>query len=325
MKSNNLQPICIDISEIMDETMGPANEVKTDIMHDYIRATFTYFVRDYHVNWGMPVEDILGDLNDVILTIKKNPEEEIANAVERYESFNDAISELDTEPPAQEDTEEDGYLSTEDLERPEEGAAEFSEPGALLYSWANTYYYGDDDELRDYEEAFKLFKQAADAGYTDAYLDIGECYLEGNGVCQDQAKAVKYWKAGAELGNWRCFHPLAMIYFEQKKGLSALECANNFIAGFIDHIDDLKDDPRGISLVISQILNENISASKEGLTLSGLQLLEDLKDQIMDAIYTAGSEYDEMYESGLCTDEMYELFESHLRRIREFVILDLSN
>lgn len=63
------------------------------------------------------------------------------------------------------------------------------------------YYYHHAGILRDYsnyERAFQYFKKAEARGVTDAYLWLGECYLKGRGVDQDEKKAIDYFQKGAE-------------------------------------------------------------------------------------------------------------------------------
>ena len=50
-------------------------------------------------------------------------------------------------------------------------------------------------------EAFKLFKQAADLGSSEACNELGECYFYGNGVDKDASKAFQWYMKGAEAGN----------------------------------------------------------------------------------------------------------------------------
>ena len=67
-------------------------------------------------------------------------------------------------------------------------ASDFSYAKELL---ANCYYNNDElVDQRDYERAFKLYREAAEAGETKSMYMVGECYEKGRGV------KVNFQKAG---------------------------------------------------------------------------------------------------------------------------------
>jgi serine/threonine-protein kinase len=51
------------------------------------------------------------------------------------------------------------------------------------------------------EDAASLFEQAAQLGNTSAMVDLGECYSSGDGVPQDENKALEWFKKAAEAGS----------------------------------------------------------------------------------------------------------------------------
>lgn len=51
---------------------------------------------------------------------------------------------------------------------------------------------------KDYEQAFKWFKKAAEQGHPDAQYDLGLMYSRGRGVPQDSEQAAKWFKKAAE-------------------------------------------------------------------------------------------------------------------------------
>ena len=53
----------------------------------------------------------------------------------------------------------------------------------------------------EYEKAFPLFVQGAEAGFIPAYVMIGDCYWNGDGVEKDTTKAIQYYLASAEMEN----------------------------------------------------------------------------------------------------------------------------
>lgn len=75
------------------------------------------------------------------------------------------------------------------------------------------YYYhlGVIRDYDNYENAFKLFKQAEEKGITDVYLWLGECYLKGRGVDQDENIAVDYFKKGSDQANETAKYCMAEI------------------------------------------------------------------------------------------------------------------
>lgn len=53
------------------------------------------------------------------------------------------------------------------------------------------YYYGD-GVTKDYEEALKWFRLAADQGYPDAQHNMGEMYFNGQAVTRDYEEAYMW-------------------------------------------------------------------------------------------------------------------------------------
>ncbi len=87
MSTDSEKPFSIDLTEAMGDTFGDIEDFHTNFMHDYIRAVFTSFVRDYHVDWGLPLQDILADLLLVESAIRNDPETELGNAKSRVEEL----------------------------------------------------------------------------------------------------------------------------------------------------------------------------------------------------------------------------------------------
>ncbi|NDV95002.1 hypothetical protein D0T84_08740 [Dysgonomonas sp. 521] len=67
---------------------------------------------------------------------------------------------------------------------------------AELVSQANTYYNN-----KQYNEAFPLYKQAAEQGSTEAQHSLGNCYYYGLGATQDYNQAIYWFRKVADLGN----------------------------------------------------------------------------------------------------------------------------
>jgi TPR repeat protein len=67
---------------------------------------------------------------------------------------------------------------------------------------------------KNYQQAMKCFRTAAEQGYYDAHISIGNMYAQGLGVKQDYNKALFWWKLAAEKG-----HPKAptLVHLMQKE------------------------------------------------------------------------------------------------------------
>jgi hypothetical protein len=54
---------------------------------------------------------------------------------------------------------------------------------------------------QDYSKAAEWFRKAAEQGYINAQMDLGDCYNDGLGVTQNDAKAAKWYRKAAEQGS----------------------------------------------------------------------------------------------------------------------------
>lgn len=60
-------------------------------------------------------------------------------------------------------------------------------------------YYNGRGVARDYAEAMKWYKQAAEAGNANATYNVGYLYFNGQGVAQDYGEAMKWFKRAADM------------------------------------------------------------------------------------------------------------------------------
>ena len=65
---------------------------------------------------------------------------------------------------------------------------------------------------KDYAEAVKWYRKAADQRYAQAQSEVGECYYYGKGVNKDYAEAVKWCLKAAEQGNAEAQYNLGECY-----------------------------------------------------------------------------------------------------------------
>src|SRR5206468_794252 len=61
----------------------------------------------------------------------------------------------------------------------------------------NRYYYGEGVE-KNYAEAVKWYRKAAEQNNAEAQFKLGVCYANGQGMEKDNAEAVKWWRKSAE-------------------------------------------------------------------------------------------------------------------------------
>lgn len=57
-----------------------------------------------------------------------------------------------------------------------------------------------DNGKRDFKNAIRYFEMAAELGEPDSMYHLGLCYLEGNGVEENQQEAVNLFIAAARKG-----------------------------------------------------------------------------------------------------------------------------
>jgi TPR repeat protein len=68
-------------------------------------------------------------------------------------------------------------------------------------------------EAEDYAKAVELWHKSADMGNDNAQNALGNCYLYGNGVPQDDKKAAEWYRKSADQGHEFAQNNLAMCYY----------------------------------------------------------------------------------------------------------------
>lgn len=63
---------------------------------------------------------------------------------------------------------------------------------------AHNYFYGFNGVSQDYAKAAKYYRKAAELGDGDAQMRLGYCYAAGEGVEKDYTEAVKWFCKSAE-------------------------------------------------------------------------------------------------------------------------------
>ena len=83
---------------------------------------------------------------------------------------------------------------------------------ALQYQLGLSYFNGN-NVAKDYLEAARWWRKAADQDYAPAQYQFGLCYYTGYGVGQDYAESVKWWSKASERGNASAQYNLGCCYF----------------------------------------------------------------------------------------------------------------
>jgi uncharacterized protein len=65
---------------------------------------------------------------------------------------------------------------------------------------------------KNYAEAVKWYRKAADQGFALAQYHLGRMYYIGNGVPKNDAEAVRWFRLAADQGNARAQYVLGLIY-----------------------------------------------------------------------------------------------------------------
>jgi len=73
------------------------------------------------------------------------------------------------------------------------------------------YYHGHGVK-KDYAEAVKWYRKAAEQGHADAQCNLGYCYDKGKGVEQSYNEAVKWYRKAAEQGEAYAQNNLGVCY-----------------------------------------------------------------------------------------------------------------
>jgi hypothetical protein len=67
---------------------------------------------------------------------------------------------------------------------------------------------------RDYVEAAKWFRKAAEQGDAEAQYNLGVMCYTGEGVQQDYAEAVKWYRKAADQGHAKAQNNLSLMYYK---------------------------------------------------------------------------------------------------------------
>ena len=85
------------------------------------------------------------------------------------------------------------------------------------FQLGNRYLEGDGVK-QDFEKAFSWYQKAAEQDLAPALLNMGECYFHGIGVGKDHEKAISYYTQAAEHNSRRAEFILGYIYGNEEFG-----------------------------------------------------------------------------------------------------------
>ncbi len=81
-----------------------------------------------------------------------------------------------------------------------------------ILEMGNNYFFGQKGKPKDYAEALKWFRKAADQGSVLGQYNLGVMYADGYGVAQDYTEALKWYRKAAEQGNAFAQNNLGNMY-----------------------------------------------------------------------------------------------------------------
>jgi TPR repeat protein len=89
-----------------------------------------------------------------------------------------------------------------------------AEKGDAKSQWVlgNAFEIGFLGVAKDYVEAAKWYRKAAEQGFVLAQYDLGVCYRDGKGVTKDPAEAAQWFRKAAEQGDAKAEYYLGHCY-----------------------------------------------------------------------------------------------------------------
>src|ERR1700730_9737085 len=123
-----------------------------------------------------------------------------------------------------------------------------------LYWYAEKLLWGYEGVEKDYNEAFKLFQQAADLGFSDAHLRIGQLHEYGKGTERDSSAALLSYRTAVEAGNFFGFAFLANLVSRGSHNARAQALWDRFIAAL-----EATPEPRFLAATPGELLHQYIA------------------------------------------------------------------
>lgn len=105
-----------------------------------------------------------------------------------------------------------------------------SKPWDDLLREADQHFYGFGDVIRDFDEAQRLYRDAARLGSSLAYQSLGDIYFHGHGVTADNQKALQFYKEGMKKGNYYCYAYMAEVFNDADEVSNATKAWKHFFS-----------------------------------------------------------------------------------------------
>ena len=129
-----------------------------------------------------------------------------------------------------------------------------------LYWYAEKLLWGYEGVEKDYKEAFKLFRQAADLGFSDAHLRVGQLHEYGKGTERNASAALGCYRTAVEAGNFFGFAFLAKLATRGSKNATAQALWDRFIAGL-----EANPEPGFLAATPGELLHQYVASQRLGL------------------------------------------------------------
>jgi TPR repeat protein len=88
------------------------------------------------------------------------------------------------------------------------------EPGALaegFYWIAEKQMWGYENIIPDHKEALRYYRRAADLGFSDANIRVGQLYEYGKGTSQNPKEVLSNYRKALAASNWLALPCIALL------------------------------------------------------------------------------------------------------------------
>lgn len=186
---------------------------------------------------------------------------------------------------------EDKVDNNEMENTPHDNSVRQSDLAESLYFMGLDYSNGTDEVFQDKDKAIECYERSAQLGYVSAFRSLADLLFYNKNEAE---KAIYYLKAGAELGDWRCYADLAFIYERPNEHYTNKHNAELSWKKYFEHLGeyDLSNNPNGLYIkgimhdcikYLYEILDDNSTppeAIENVIYENREQLLEVLREDI---------------------------------------------
>jgi len=113
---------------------------------------------------------------------------------------------------------------------------------------------------KDYDEAAKWYRLAAEQGFSKAQANLGVMYGEGHGVPQDYAEAARWFRLAAEQGNALAQHNLGLLY-GTGKGVEQ-DCAEAYVWESLAAASGHREAAKNRDICLAKLSDEQLKAAR---------------------------------------------------------------